>query len=199
MLISRTLSSFLLAGLLGLAATAHAADPVRVLMKTSEGDMQLELDAERAPKSVENFLRYVREGFYDGSIFHRVIRGFMIQGGGYDAAMTKKETHEPIENEAKNGLKNLRGTIAMARTRDPHSATSQFFINHADNTNLDYPSFDEWGYAVFGKLVQGEDVLDRIATAETGVQSGMRDVPKQTITIEQVKVCVSADCSELEP
>jgi peptidyl-prolyl cis-trans isomerase A (cyclophilin A) len=167
-------------------ACAAQAEEVKVLMKTSKGDMEIALDANKAPKTVENFLRYVDEGFYDGTLFHRVIEGFMIQGGGYTADMVKKPTHPPVENEAKNGLKNERGTIAMARTSDPHSATSQFFINHKDNPNLDYPSFDGWGYAVFGRVTRGMEVLDAIASVPTGVKNGMRDVPVETVVIESV-------------
>jgi len=170
-----------------LFAGSALAEQVTVLMKTSKGDMEIALDADRAPKTVANFLRYVDEGFYDGTLFHRVISGFMIQGGGYTVEMKKKPTHAPVENEAKNGLKNERGTIAMARTSDPHSATSQFFINHRDNPSLDYPSFDGWGYAVFGRVTRGLEVLDAIAAVPTGVRNGMRDVPLEPVVIESVK------------
>ncbi len=173
---------------------AWAADKVNVLMSTSLGDVELELDRERAPITVENFVRYAESGYYDGTIFHRVIRDFMIQGGGYTPAMEKKSTQDPIQNEAKNGMKNIRGSIAMARTRDPHSATSQFYINHADNSNLDYPSYDGWGYAVFGEVVDGMDVVDAIASEPTGVTNGMRDVPKTPILITQVTVCPRSGC-----
>ena len=169
-----------------LAITVQAGE-LKVLMKTSKGDMEIALDADKAPKTVENFLRYVDEGFYDGTIFHRVISGFMIQGGGYTADMRKKPTHEPVVNEAKNGLKNKRGTIAMARTSDPHSATSQFFINVKDNDFLDYPGQDGWGYTVFGRVTRGLDVLDAIAGVPTTVKNGMRDVPVETVVIESVK------------
>ena len=169
-----------------LAITVQAGE-LKVLMKTSKGDMEIALDADKAPKTVENFLRYVDEGFYDGTIFHRVISGFMIQGGGYTADMKKKPTHEPVVNEAKNGLKNKRGTIAMARTSDPHSATSQFFINVKDNDFLDYPGQDGWGYTVFGRVTRGLDVLDAIAGVPTTVKNGMRDVPVETVVIESVK------------
>ncbi len=176
--------------LIGLALAAVAAqanaEPERVLMKTSKGDITLTLDADKAPKTVENFLVYVDQGFYDGTIFHRVIPGFMIQGGGFTPDMQKKTTRAPIKNEAANGLKNKRGSIAMARTSDPHSATAQFFINHKDNANLDYPSFDNWGYAVFGEVSDGMDVVDAIATAPTGTQGGLRDVPRETIVIESI-------------
>ena len=155
-------------------------------MVTSKGEIVIALNAEKAPKTVENFLAYVDAGFYDGTIFHRVIKDFMIQGGGMNADMDKKATRKPVENEAKNGLKNHRGTIAMARTNDPHSATAQFFINHKDNDNLDYPSFDGWGYAVFGEVTSGMDVVDAIAEVPTGFRGGRRDVPKQTVVIESV-------------
>jgi peptidyl-prolyl cis-trans isomerase A (cyclophilin A) len=168
------------------SATAWAATE-QVMIKTNKGDIVVELNADKAPKTVANFLRYVDEGFYDGTVFHRVIRGFMIQGGGFTADMKRKSTHEPVENEAKNGLKNLRGSIAMARTSDPHSATSQFFINHVNNSNLDYPSFDGWGYAVFGKVVSGMDVVDAIAGVRTGSHGPMRDVPRETVLIESVR------------
>jgi len=168
------------------ASMTAAAEPQRVLMQTSLGDITLELDADKAPKTVANFLAYVDDGFYDGTIFHRVIGDFMIQGGGLQPDMEKKATRAPVENEAKNGLKNLRGSIAMARTNDPHSATAQFFINHKDNPNLDYPSFDGWGYAVFGRVVDGMDVVDAIAAVPTGVRAGHRDVPQQTVLIESV-------------
>ncbi|RTZ76199.1 MAG: peptidyl-prolyl cis-trans isomerase [Gammaproteobacteria bacterium] len=169
-----------------LAITVQAGE-LKVLMKTSKGDMEIALDADKSPKTVENFLRYADEGFYDGTIFHRVISGFMIQGGGYTADMKKKPTHEPVVNEAKNGLKNKRGTIAMARTSDPHSATSQFFINVKDNDFLDYPGQDGWGYTVFGRVTRGLDVLDAIAGVPTTVKNGMRDVPVETVVIESVK------------
>ena len=152
-------------------------------IETSLGTMVAELDAEKAPVTVKNFLQYVDDKFYDGTIFHRVIEGFMIQGGGYNRDMTRKETRDPIENEAKNGLGNDRGTLAMARTGDPHSGTAQFFINHSNNANLDYPGSDGWGYAVFGKLVSGEDVLDKIATVETA----RGDAPVETVMIRSIK------------
>jgi cyclophilin family peptidyl-prolyl cis-trans isomerase len=180
------LSRLLLGATLVLATLGVQAEPVRVVMQTGLGEIELELDPDKAPKSVENFLRYVDEGFYSGTVFHRVIPRFMIQGGGHTPDLARKETHEPVENEAKNGLKNLRGTIAMARTGQPHSATSQFFINHADNASLDYPSFDGWGYAVFGKVVRGMETVDAIAASPTGVQGGMKDVPKEPVLIDSV-------------
>lgn len=181
-------SKILLATLLCLSAlSTHAwADAPLVKLTTNKGDITIELDADKAPKTVENFLAYVDSGFYNDTVFHRVIEGFMIQGGGLTADMEKKETRAPVENEAKNGLKNARGTIAMARTNDPHSATAQFFINHNDNDNLDYPSFDGWGYAVFGKVTDGMDVVDAIATVSTGVRAGRRNVPKDAVVIESI-------------
>ena len=176
------------AAILVLAGSPAVAEPVQVLMKTSKGDITLELDSDRAPRTVENFLAYVDDGFYDGTIFHRVIAGFMIQGGGFTADMTRKDTRDPIPNEADNGLRNLRGTIAMARTQDPDSATAQFFINHKDNAFLDHTSKDVrgWGYAVFGRVVDGMDTVDAIAAVPTGVKNGMGDVPVETVTIESV-------------
>ena len=155
-------------------------------MKTSLGEIELELDRDQAPKTVENFLRYVDEGFYSGTIFHRVINSFMIQGGGFTPNLLKKETHAPVANEANNGLKNLRGTIAMARLPDPDSATSQFFINHVDNPDLDYPKPDGWGYTVFGRVTRGMETVDRIADVFTGTRFGMSNVPDQPIIIESV-------------
>ncbi len=182
-MISRILTVALLT--IGLAGASVAA-PSKVLMQTSKGDITLELDADKAPKTVANFLRYVDEGFYNGTIFHRVIPNFMIQGGGMTPDMKKKDVHEPVENEAKNGLKNDRGTLAMARTRDPHSATAQFFINHKNNGNLDYPSFDGWGYAVFGRVIAGMDVVDHIAIIKTGYTGGRKDVPKEPVLINSI-------------
>ena len=161
-----------------------------ILMTTTVGPMTLELDADNAPKTVENFLSYVSNGFYDGTIFHRVINNFMVQGGGFTADMEQKATQAPIENEANNGLKNARGTIAMARTQDPHSATAQFFINVQDNDFLNHTgeNMQGWGYAVFGKVTEGEDVLDKIRCVQTGNQAGHHDVPVEPIIIESVTV-----------
>jgi peptidyl-prolyl cis-trans isomerase B (cyclophilin B) len=161
-----------------------------ILMTTTVGPMTLELDADNAPKTVENFLSYVSSGFYDGTIFHRVIDNFMVQGGGFTADMEQKSTQAPIENEANNGLKNARGTIAMARTQDPHSATAQFFINVQDNDFLNHTgeNMQGWGYAVFGKVTEGEDVLDKIRCVQTGSQAGHQDVPVEPIIIESVTV-----------
>ncbi|MCU7875699.1 MAG: peptidyl-prolyl cis-trans isomerase [Candidatus Thiodiazotropha sp. (ex Lucinoma borealis)] len=174
--------------LLPLLCTNAWAEKVQVLVKTSMGDITLSLDKEKAPKTVENFMQYVQDGFYNGTIFHRVIKGFMIQGGGFTPEMAKKEPRDPIQNEAKNGLKNKLGTIAMARTSAPHSATAQFFINHKDNSFLDYPSRDGWGYAVFGEVTQGMEVVDSIASQPTGVSNKMRDVPNKPIVIETVSI-----------
>lgn len=161
-----------------------------VKMKTSLGEMTIELDAESAPISVKNFLDYVNDGYYDGTIFHRVIKGFMIQGGGMTRDMQSKSNNDPIVNEASNGLKNKRGTLAMARTNDPDSATSQFFINHADNDFLDYrgPQPDKIGYAVFGKVTEGMDVVDKIAAVKTGRKGHYDDVPASPVEIVSVKV-----------
>ena len=168
------------------SAAAWAAPTVE--MQTSMGKIVIELDAEKAPKSVQNFLQYAKDGFYSGTVFHRVIDGFMIQGGGFTKDMAQKPTGKPVENEAKNGLKNERGSIAMARTQDPHSATAQFFINHRDNAPLDYPSRDGWGYAVFGKVTQGLDVVDKIAGVPTGNRSMYQNVPLEPVVIQSVKI-----------
>ena len=161
-----------------------------VIMKTTFGEIRLELDAEQAPKTVANFLKYAREGFYDGTIFHRVIDNFMIQGGGFDADMQQKSAGAPIENEADNGLKNDFGTIAMARTADPHSATAQFFINVKDNDFLNHSGKNPqgWGYAVFGKVTGGTEVLDRIRAVPTTSRGGHQDVPADPVIIESVEV-----------
>ncbi len=167
--------------------TVHAANP-QVELKTNKGTIVIEVYPEKAPETVENFLGYVNDGFYDGTIFHRVIGGFMIQGGGYSQDYERKNTKEPVKNEADNGLKNEIGTIAMARTNHPHSATSQFFINVADNAFLDFraPTSRGYGYAVFGKVVEGMDVVTRIATAPTGNGGPFpKDVPLDAVIIEQ--------------
>jgi len=174
--------------------TTLAADEalrIRVDLQTTLGTIELELDRERAPKTVENFLRYVDEGFYQGTIFHRVIAGFMIQGGGFTSEFERRTTHEAIPNEADNGLRNARGTIAMARTGDPHSATAQFFINLADNDFLDHRSKDTrgWGYAVFGRVTQGMDVVDKIAALPTGSGGPFgKDVPAEAVVITAAAV-----------
>lgn len=169
------------------STTSVLAAPVNVVIETSKGNINLALDQDKAPASVANFLQYVDEGYYNDTIFHRVIKGFMIQGGGLTADMSKKDTKAPVKNEAKNGLKNFRGTIAMARTNDPHSATSQFFINLKDNSSLDYPSRDGWGYTVFGQVTSGMDVVDAIADSPTGVKNGRGDVPTEAVTIISIK------------
>ena len=161
---------------------------MNVVLTTNHGAITLELDVEKAPKSVENFVTYVKSGHYDGTIFHRVIDGFMIQGGGFDPDMKQKSTNDPIDNEAENGLKNDRYTVALARTSDPHSATAQFFINVGDNEFLNYPGSDGWGYAVFGKVSDGEDVVDAIRAVKTGRKSMFSDVPVETVVIEKAEV-----------
>jgi cyclophilin family peptidyl-prolyl cis-trans isomerase len=163
---------------------AIAADNPRVLLKTSMGEIVLELNQAKAPKSVANFLQYVNDGHYNGTIFHRVIENFMIQGGGFDKNMSQKPTRATIENEAKNGLKNERYTVAMARTSSPHSASAQFFINSKNNQFLDYPGQDGWGYAVFGKVIKGMDVVDKIRQVPTGRQ----DIPVEQVVIESAAV-----------
>jgi peptidyl-prolyl cis-trans isomerase B (cyclophilin B) len=159
-----------------------------VLIQTSMGDIEAELYPEKAPETVKNFLHYVHEGFYDGTIFHRVISNFMIQGGGFTPDMQKKPTHAPIQNEADNGLRNRIGTLAMARTNDPHSATSQFFINVAQNTFLDFREKTPraYGYAVFGRVIKGMRVVNQIRQVQTGFKNGMGDVPLQTVEIIKV-------------
>jgi cyclophilin family peptidyl-prolyl cis-trans isomerase len=178
--------TFIVTAALVVSASTLAAPSVE--MQTSLGTMVIELDSDKAPKTVQNFLQYVKDGFYTGTIFHRVIDGFMIQGGGFTKDMQQKTTNKPIENEAKNGLKNDRGTIAMARTGDPHSATAQFFINHKANPALDYPSGDGWGYAVFGKVTQGLDVVDKIAKVPNGNRSMYQNVPLEPVIIQSVKI-----------
>ena len=155
-----------------------------VTLKTNFGDIVIELDAAAAPKTVANFEQYVTDGFFDGTIFHRVINNFMIQGGGFTPDMDQKETREPVENEANNGLKNEAGTIAMARTMAPHSATAQFFINVSNNSFLDYPGQDGWGYCVFGKVTDGMDVVNKIKDVTTGNAAGHSDVPVEPVIIE---------------
>ena len=177
--------------LAGVMCSSIAANPV-VEMETSAGTMSIELYPDKAPETVENFLTYARSGFYAGTVFHRVIDGFMIQGGGFDASMKEKPARAPIKNEAKNGLHNQVGTIAMARTRDPHSAAAQFFINLVDNTSLDYPSFDGWGYAVFGKVTQGLDVVRKIGKVRTTTVGYYQDVPAEPVIIKSVRVVDSA-------
>ena len=171
------------------AAWAGSSNP-RIHLETSKGLIVLELDSKAAPKSVENFLGYVQEGFYDGTVFHRVIKGFMVQGGGFTKDMQQKSTRAPIDNEANNGLQNKRGTVAMARTMDPHSATAQFFINTVDNFFLDHKgkTSSGWGYCVFGKVVEGMNVVDAIESVSTTSKAGQRDVPATPITIERATI-----------
>ncbi|MGB5637559.1 MAG: peptidylprolyl isomerase [Sedimenticolaceae bacterium] len=159
-----------------------------ITLKTNMGDIVIELDHEKAPKSCENFEQYVREGHYDGTIFHRVISNFMIQGGGFLPDMMQKATRDPIENEAGNGLGNVTGSIAMARTSAPHSATAQFFINVKDNGFLDHPGQDGWGYCVFGKVTSGMDVVEKMKTADTTTRAGHSDVPVEPIVIEKAEI-----------
>ncbi|MGD8242867.1 MAG: peptidylprolyl isomerase [Desulfobacterales bacterium] len=175
--------------IIGLAVPALADNP-QVRLETTKGLIVLELNPQAAPETVENFLTYVREGYYDGTIFHRVIKDFMIQGGGMMPGMVAKAGRAPIRNEANNGLKNKKGTIAMARTGNPHSATSQFFINVRDNFPLDFKSRSRsgWGYCVFGQVIQGMNVVERIEMAPTMKVGGYEDVPKRAIIIEKAVV-----------
>jgi len=181
----------LLLAICTLPTTAFSAKNPQVRIQTSLGEITLELDAKKAPKSVDNFLNYVKMGFYDGTIFHRVISNFMVQGGGYTRTFEQKKTNDPVENEADNGLPNVRGSIAMARTPNPHSATAQFFINVVDNDFLNHrnKSPQGWGYAVFGKVVSGMDVVDKIRKTPTGSGGPFRsDVPQITVVIEKAEI-----------
>ena len=193
----RIVLAFLLAGLCVLpaqAASKSKSNPATkgkitmVKLHTNKGVITLQLDAEKAPVTVKNFLDYVNSGFYSNTIFHRVIPNFMIQGGGFEPGMTQKPTKAPIKNEAANGLKNEIYTIAMARTSDPQSATAQFFINTTNNSFLDYPGQDGWGYCVFGKVVEGQDVVDAIGKVKTGTSGFYRDVPKEDVIITSAEV-----------
>ncbi|MDM8359247.1 peptidylprolyl isomerase [Pandoraea communis] len=161
-----------------------------VELHTNHGVIRIELDADKAPKTVENFLNYVKNGFYDNTVFHRVINGFMIQGGGFEPGMKQKPTEAPIENEANNGLKNDKYTLAMARTNDPHSATAQFFINVSDNDFLNHsaPTPQGWGYAVFGKVIEGQDIVDQIKGVKTGSKGFHQDVPVDDVVIEKAVI-----------
>ncbi len=163
---------------------------MKVLLTTSLGDITLKLNPEKAPVSVDNFISYVKQGHYDGTIFHRVIEDFMIQGGGMDADLNEKKTNASIKNEANNGLSNLLGTIAMARTSDPHSASAQFFINTSDNAFLDFSAEtdDGWGYCVFGEVIEGSEVVEKIEEVNTTTISGYQDVPEETVMIEKASV-----------
>lgn len=177
--------------LLGLTMPAQAAEPT-VVIATSLGNITVELNPALAPKSVANFLKYVEDKHYDGTVFHRVIKDFMIQGGGYTENLSQKPTRAPIVNEAKNGLKNVRGSIAMARTGDPDSATSQFFINTVNNSSLDYPKPDGYGYAVFGKVIAGMDVVDKIRAVQTGNVGPFSDVPTKPVIITSIRLAPAA-------
>ncbi len=171
-----------------LSTAVLASDAPQVQIKTSMGDIVLELDQEKAPKTVANFLAYVKSGHYKGTIFHRVIDGFMIQGGGMNAKLVQKPTKAPVRNEASNGLKNIPYSVAMARTADPHSATSQFFINVAENNSLDYPGKDGFGYTVFGKVVEGQEVVDKIKGVLVDDVKGQQNVPVIPILIQSATV-----------
>ncbi|UCE89159.1 MAG: peptidyl-prolyl cis-trans isomerase [Pseudomonadota bacterium] len=187
----RHISGLVIAALLALYTLgAQGAEAPRVKLITTKGEIVIALDADKAPKTVANFLQYAQEGFFDGTIFHRVIGNFMIQGGGFTPDMQRKATRAPIPNEADNGLKNDRGTIAMARTGDPHSATAQFFINVVDNAPLNHtaPTPRGWGYAVFGKVVQGMTVVDAIRTVPTGNAGPYQNVPKTPVVIKKAVV-----------
>jgi peptidyl-prolyl cis-trans isomerase B (cyclophilin B) len=165
-------------------------ESIMVELHTNHGVIKIELNAEKAPKSVENFLNYVKKGHYDNTVFHRVIDGFMIQGGGFEPGMKQKPTDDPVDNEANNGLKNEKGTLAMARTNDPHSATAQFFINVSDNDFLNHssPTPQGWGYTVFGKVVDGLDIVDKIRKVKTGSKGFHQDVPVDDVVIEKAVV-----------
>lgn len=173
-----------------MAGSAVAAVLPQVEIRTNLGAITVELQADKAPESVKNFLAYVKSGHYNGTVFHRVIEGFMIQGGGFDLSLSQKKTSAPIRNEANNGLRNARYTLAMARTSDPHSATAQFFINVADNAFLDHrgQTAAGWGYAVFGRVVSGQSVVDKIARVPTGSAGGLQDVPADPVLIESVRL-----------
>lgn len=184
MRISKSCLSLIASLLLGVTGSVRAADPMLVQFETSAGAFIVQLDPERAPLSVENFLKYVNEGFYTGTIFHRVVSGFVIQGGGFTRDLKLKQPQPGIPNESGNGLSNRRGTIAMARTGEPHSGDSQFYINLADNPPLD-PKPTRWGYAVFGEVIQGMEVIDDIGHRLTSVQGGMSDVPVEPVIIQK--------------
>ena len=184
------IKTLLFCAALTLGATTAAAQSTapRVALETSEGRIVIELAPKEAPKTVDNFLAYVKAGHYDGTVFHRVIPTFMVQGGGFGPDMSERSTRPPIPLESKNGLKNARGTVAMARRGDPNSATAQFFINVVDNASLDYPSFDGHGYAVFAKVVEGMDVVDRIKDVPTGNRGQYQNVPLKPVTIKSARI-----------
>ena len=193
--VRRLTSAIVALALGGVSATspctqADDTGPPQVTFDTSHGSFALELDQGAAPETVENFLAYVRDGFYDGTIFHRVIAGFMIQGGGFTVEFKQLQTRPPIRNEADKGGANERGTIAMARTSDPHSATAQFFINVVDNDFLNHrsPTAQGWGYTVFGRVVEGMDTVDRIAALKTGSRGAFQDVPEDTAVIQKTRI-----------
>jgi cyclophilin family peptidyl-prolyl cis-trans isomerase len=185
------LAAFVLLTCISFPHTLAAQDNPSAIIHTSMGDIQLELYRHKAPVTVENFINYANSGFYDGTIFHRVISGFMIQGGGFTADMQKKTTGEAIRNEAKDGFSNQRGSIAMARTNNPHSATAQFFINVQDNANLDYRgerNSSEWGYTVFGQVTSGIQVVDKIRFVQTTSQAQFSDVPVEPVVIDNIEI-----------
>ena len=190
--ITSTIAALALGGISATSPSAKADDtePPQVTFETSHGSFVLELDRNAAPETVENFLTYVRDGFYAGTIFHRVIPGFMIQGGGFSPEFNKLQTREPIRNEADRGGENDRGSIAMARTSDPHSATAQFFINVADNDFLNHRgrTAQGWGYTAFGRIIKGMDTVDRIAAVQTGSRGMFQDVPQDTVVIQQTRI-----------
>ena len=188
--LSLLVSGVMLTLTLCLSGGQSLAADAAVRLETSMGDIVVRLDARKAPETTANFIRYVKAGHYDGLIFHRVIKGFMIQGGGMDASMQEKATEAPIRNEANNGLQNRKYTIAMARTSDPHSASAQFFINTADNAFLNYKSQTPqgWGYAVFGKVIKGQDVVDKIEAVRTGRRGYHEDVPREAVIIKKATV-----------
>lgn len=190
MLKIKSVFAVLVIGLILPTFGAAAEGDQYVRLATSMGDIVVELNSQAAPKSVANFVKYVKNGHYNGTVFHRVISNFMIQGGGMDSSLKPRKTDAPIENEAKNGLKNNKYTLAMARTNDPHSATSQFFINTKDNDFLNFTAENAqgWGYAVFGKVVEGQDVVDKIAKVKTGKMAGHSDVPVKSVVIEKAEL-----------
>jgi peptidyl-prolyl cis-trans isomerase B (cyclophilin B) len=182
------LLGLLLCGFATLSFSSTQGKHPMIKLHTNHGIITLQLDAEKAPLSTKNFIDYVNSGFYDGTIFHRVMDNFMIQGGGFEPGMKQKATNAPVKNEAANGLKNVKYSIAMARTSDPHSATAQFFINVSDNDFLDYPGQDGWGYAVFGKVVEGAEVVDAIKKVKTGNSGFHQNVPKEDVVITKAEV-----------
>ena len=190
--ITSTIAAVALGSISATSPTAQAdeSEPPRVTFETSHGSFVLELDRNSAPETVENFLTYVRDGFYEGTIFHRVIAGFMIQGGGFTPEFKQLRTRAPVRNEADGGGRNDRGTIAMARTSDPHSATAQFFINVVDNDFLNHrdQTTQGWGYTAFGRVVEGMDTVDRIAAVQTGSRGAFQDVPQETVSIEKARI-----------